>query len=135
MLIPTIHTNGTSRDDLVDQQTTAGSALRRALECMQAAAPNGRDFYPQGDGALKLAQAEHGARIERVRSVLREVEQIAEAIADGRWTASFPFAMCDAERGDVRERIKGVMVSNSSCCMDDENDREELATALIKELT
>lgn len=46
------------------------------------AAPNGRDYYPQGPGALKQAQEEHQNRMARLRSVYAELQQLAEAIAD-----------------------------------------------------
>jgi hypothetical protein len=82
MMVPTIHRNGTGREALLEQQTNAGAAIRKALEALAQAAPNGRDFYPQGDGAYSKASAEHAARMEKLRSVLTEVGDLAEAIAD-----------------------------------------------------
>lgn len=82
MLFPTIHLNGTSREELVRRYTAACEAVRDALAQVVDAAPNGRDYYPQGDGAIKRAQQEHDSRCDRLRSVLRELEQITEAIVD-----------------------------------------------------
>jgi len=82
MISPTIHGNGTSGEALLTQQTDAVSALYDALEAMTAAAPNGRDYYPQGPEAFRLAAAEHAARIAKVRAVLAEYEAAAEVIAD-----------------------------------------------------
>lgn len=84
MMTPSIHLNGTSGDELLAQATDAGAALRRAIDAMQAAAPNARDYYPQGDAAFEVARKEHLSRLERVSSVLVEYEQLAEAIADAR---------------------------------------------------
>jgi len=82
MIVPTIHTNGSSRDALLDQVCEAGNALREALRKIVNAAPNARDYYPQGDEAFRKAVAEHDARVTRVRAVLDEYVQLSEAIAD-----------------------------------------------------
>ncbi len=80
MTIPTIHLNGTSRANLLEQQLDAAHALRAALEKLSEACPNGRDYYPQGPEAMSAAVREHESRMERVRSVLREVSDLADAI-------------------------------------------------------
>lgn len=82
MRVPTIHSNGTSRDELLDQQVNAGNGLRAAIAALEDAAPNARDYYFQGADAFTEAQREHAARIERVSAVLAEVTELAEAIAD-----------------------------------------------------
>lgn len=82
MKVPTIHSNGTSRDELLRQVCDAGQAIRNALDKMCDAAPNGRDYYPQGDGALKEATQEHQSRVARLESVLNEYMELAEKIAD-----------------------------------------------------
>jgi hypothetical protein len=84
MMIPTIHLSGTSADELFRQVAEAGGALRRALDAMTAAEPHGRDYYPQGPAALPAALREHRNRIELVRAILAEYQQLAEAIADVR---------------------------------------------------
>jgi len=73
--------NGTSQEHLLDQVTAAATALRAALEKMQDAAPNARDYYPQGDGAYQQAEAEHRSRVRRVQEVLAEYERLAETLA------------------------------------------------------
>jgi len=82
MKVPTIHSNGTSRDELLRQVCDAGQAICDALNKMCDAAPNGRDYYPQGDGALKEATQEHRSRVARLESVLDEYMELAEQIAD-----------------------------------------------------
>jgi hypothetical protein len=80
--VPTVHINGTSGDDLVAQVRGAGEALWSALAAMQEASPNGRDYYPQGDGALTEAGAEYADRVNRVYSVWQEYQEILEALSD-----------------------------------------------------
>jgi hypothetical protein len=48
-MIPTLHRNGTSKEALTEALENAGHALRNAMNAIGETAPNGRDFYPQGD--------------------------------------------------------------------------------------
>jgi ferredoxin-NADP reductase len=81
LAIPTIHLNGTSREMLSDQLCEAYSAVRIAGDTLAKAAPNGRDYYPQGPEAFEQAVREHYARMAKLRDVMKEIETIAEAIA------------------------------------------------------
>jgi uncharacterized membrane protein YdfJ with MMPL/SSD domain len=81
MILPTIHMNGTAASDLYQENRNAAHALREALRQLHNAAPNGRDYYPQGPAAINVALAEHGARIELLERVLEELNGIAEHIA------------------------------------------------------
>jgi hypothetical protein len=83
MMIPTIHLNGTSEDALLEEVTSACQAIREAERALQNAAPNGRDYYPQGAGAIHSALEEHEARLKKLRDVRRELEELAEAISKG----------------------------------------------------
>jgi len=80
MRIPSIHLNGTSQKELFGGYLEAARAVRAAIEAVQATGPNGRDYYPQGGDALHDAIAEHASRVQKLRSVLSELETIAEAI-------------------------------------------------------
>jgi hypothetical protein len=82
MMKPTIHLNGTSRDELLRQLTTAGGALRKAIGALSDAAPHGRDYYPQGSSAITKATAEHVSRLSRLQSVYEELEALAEHVAN-----------------------------------------------------
>jgi hypothetical protein len=82
MMRPTIHSNGTPQSALLDAHCTAMNAIRDAIEALAEIAPNGRDFYPQGEGALGIATREHIDRCQALRSVLGELEEIAEYICD-----------------------------------------------------
>jgi hypothetical protein len=47
----------------------AHNALSVALRVMQENGPNARDYYPQGDGVIRVAVAEHCARLAKLESV------------------------------------------------------------------
>jgi hypothetical protein len=82
MITPTIHLNGTSQDALLEQVTAAATAVFRACVALNQASPHGRDYYPQGENAFTQARAEHADRMARLTDVYRELEVIAQAIAD-----------------------------------------------------
>lgn len=82
MTVPSIHLNGTSGEELLDQATGVAQALNAALEVASVAAPNARDYYPQGDAAFTEAKREHGDRIQRLTELRDEYQALAEAIAD-----------------------------------------------------
>jgi hypothetical protein len=48
---PTLHLNGTGKNDLRDGYANAYDAIDKAIEALANAELNGRDFYPQGPGA------------------------------------------------------------------------------------
>jgi len=81
-IVPTVHLNGTSRDALVDQLRAAIEAIHAAESKLTAAAPHGRDYYPQGSDAIRVAQQEHAARLTKLQEIERELTQIALAIMD-----------------------------------------------------
>jgi hypothetical protein len=80
--VPSVHLNGTAGDDLLDQQLAAMRALRSAHEALRAAAPNGRDFYPQGPEAFSAAQDDHRAELQVLATLIARHEALAEAIVD-----------------------------------------------------
>lgn len=80
MMLPTIHSNGTSAEALLDDQREILNCLTKADVALCRFGPNGRDYYPQGDGALEEAVKEHEARIQKVRSVIDEIQKIAEHV-------------------------------------------------------
>jgi hypothetical protein len=82
MIVPMLHSNGTSGDALLNQMMAARVAMLEAISVVTETAPNGRDYYTQGDKALSAATEEHKSRISRLYSVTDELEAIAEAICD-----------------------------------------------------
>jgi hypothetical protein len=79
---PTIHLNGTNGHVLLEQTTDVMNKVTVALNALRAAAPNGRDYYTQGPGAIDAATAEHNARVDKLLDVLRELNEIALSICD-----------------------------------------------------
>jgi hypothetical protein len=86
LTFPTVHINGTNGADLLEQQLNARSAIFDAMKALQDAAPNGRDYYPQGPGAINCAIEEHSSRRASLERIYRELGQIAEAIVDQKRT-------------------------------------------------
>lgn len=82
MTKPTIHINGTSRNDLFQMYLAAASALRRAITAVEATAPNGRDYYPQGEDAIRRATDEHRARCEALYAVSKELNELRRFVID-----------------------------------------------------
>ena len=80
MRTPTIHLNGTSGEDLLEQVQTAYKAFDEARRALSKAAPNDRDYYMQEGSSCTEAQAEHRERAEKIRSVKNDLRAIAHAI-------------------------------------------------------
>jgi hypothetical protein len=60
--MPRVHLNGTSKDELVRQLENACHAIVTAQAALSECAPNGRDYYPLGDGAINRASLEHAKK-------------------------------------------------------------------------
>lgn len=78
--IPTIHLNGSSKQVLMDDLLAAHRAIGVALNKMRQCTPNGRDYYPQGDGVTEKARAEHAERCRKLLEVHDELMEIAVGI-------------------------------------------------------
>lgn len=74
MMKPTIHMNGTSKHDLYSGFLLAHQALHEAMYAVQRTSPNGRDFH--GPAAIRDAEREHQARLQRINDVLNELEEL-----------------------------------------------------------
>jgi hypothetical protein len=82
MQLPTIHLNGTSKAELIEQLCEASQAIDLAYSALKQAAPNGRDYYPQGPEAYTAARAQHEDRLRRLDAVKAEIDELAMAISD-----------------------------------------------------
>lgn len=82
LLVPTVHLNGTSGNDLLEQITEARRALRLAVEALHKACPNGRDYYPQSPQSIYEAVEQHAARAKALVGVYNELGDIAQSISD-----------------------------------------------------
>jgi hypothetical protein len=80
MMIPTIHLNGTAKQDLMDALSDAFFAIGQAQRKLESTIPNGRDYYPQAPDAVYKATEEYCARWQKLEDVKRELDQLREAI-------------------------------------------------------
>ena len=80
MTKPTVHLNGTSRDELKRQLKKAYGSIFDAIRDVAAAAPNARDYYPQGPTIYAAAAAEHRSRVDRLVAVQAELLELFEAV-------------------------------------------------------
>ena len=82
MLTPTIHRNGDHREQLQNDACDAIRAVQDAIRAIAKIAPNGRNYYPQGPGAIKDATDDYMVMVAKLESVLTEIDDLAIAICD-----------------------------------------------------
>jgi hypothetical protein len=82
IIYPTVHLNGTAADDLANQLADALSALQEAQAKLALAAPNGRDYYPQGPAASQAAYTQHAARHNALQGVANELAALLDNVLD-----------------------------------------------------
>lgn len=80
LAIPSVHANGTSKGALIQQLSDAWDALEAARTALRQAAPNGRDYYPQGPDAIEQATAQHLDRLRRIDGVQDELQEMMRMI-------------------------------------------------------
>lgn len=80
--VPTIHLNGTSGEELARQVKDAADAVYTAIGALRNAAPNARDYYPQGDNAFRDATAAHWAHVESLQATYTALADVYEALID-----------------------------------------------------
>ena len=77
---PLVHLNGTSKAALAEGYHNAATAITAALDKLIEAAPNARDYYPQGPDAYSVARREHDARCEALRAAHRDMLALYEHV-------------------------------------------------------
>ena len=80
MRTPTVHLNGTSREELEKQQMNVYNASRKLLEALACASPHARDYYVQDDMAAIEASREYSARFDAVAKIHNEAMEMLIAI-------------------------------------------------------
>jgi hypothetical protein len=80
MMKPTIHLNGTSKNELYRQLQEAHAALQDAQRMLAEAGPNARDYYLQGSDAIYRAQDEHYARMLKLTEVSKDLEELMDHV-------------------------------------------------------
>lgn len=81
-MIPSVHLNGTSKQELIRTNMAALLSVTAAISNVQKSAPNGRDFYPQSPDAITTAMAEHWERINKLKAVQEDFEKILEKLTE-----------------------------------------------------
>lgn len=73
--VPSVHLNGTSRGELLDQYRKQHSAVEQAMRVIADSYPHQRDYYVQGPiNAFTVAKAKHASRISRLEEIAAEIE-------------------------------------------------------------
>ena len=82
VIAPSVHLNGTSKKELVEQLRSSVSILESAIEVMKEASPHMRDYYVQkdGDAIFQIARDNHYNRIAKVEAIIQEYHEIYEAM-------------------------------------------------------
>lgn len=80
LILPTVHLNGTSKQELFDTYFEALDAIATARVALTKAYPNGRDYYPQGNTAIQQAMSQHADRLQRLETIYDELHAIAEHV-------------------------------------------------------
>ena len=83
MQYPTIHLNGSSKKQLIEDLSSANNALFDTIEALSKCAPHQRDYYVNPDkNAFPVACKEHRERIGQLLEVKQEIVSIMCAIED-----------------------------------------------------
>ncbi len=82
MSLPTVHLNGTSREELVSQRLSVVTAIREAVVELRKAAPHGRDYYVQGPDAYNTARLIWEGRLAELEGIAERIRTEALAIQD-----------------------------------------------------
>jgi hypothetical protein len=82
--LPTIHLNGTGADSLEQEYRAVRHAIAAAVDALEAATCNARDFYPQEPGAWERARAERAEAFKLLQLVSNYAEQWEAHAAEHR---------------------------------------------------
>lgn len=79
---PTLHLNGTGKTTLRDEYAAAYDAIDKAIDALAAATLNGRDYYPQVEGAYYKARDERQEALDKLRAAHQYVGEMLTGICD-----------------------------------------------------
>lgn len=83
LTVPTVHLNGSGKENLVGPLREAYKALTEACRALNATAPHARDYYVQKDPeAYEKARKEHEARGRALVGVMDELAILAYEVQD-----------------------------------------------------
>ena len=81
LVLPIVHLNGTSRQELIEQRSIASIAIVQAIGALQGMSQNGRDYYPE-PGLMEKAQAQHRRRLQTLKDLQDEIMSEADILFD-----------------------------------------------------
>ena len=79
LVVPALSTNGSSEDNLIEQQRAINDAAIALSQALAAASPNGRDYLRDD---LQVAIKRHVLKMEMVRAIIADVEETYEKIQE-----------------------------------------------------
>lgn len=80
LIVPQTNLNGTSKKELLAQYADAVRSVRAAYEALRLVWPHGRDYQTMNPEAHPNAARQHDDRLQRLASVLNELEALYEGI-------------------------------------------------------
>lgn len=85
LAVPSIHLNGTGKDELVRQLSEAHQRLQKAREALALTAPHMRDYYVQlaADHNYRRARNQHEARLQKIDDVMTDLLDLGIFIQEG----------------------------------------------------
>ena len=85
MMIPTVHLNGTGKQNLLKELEVAYAAVSTTIDVLRQVTVHGRDFYPQGDHAYPQARIEMDARLSALSAIQDDLLTMHLAIDEQGW--------------------------------------------------
>jgi len=83
LVFPTVHLNGSSREDLIAQWKAVYQAADALYAALANACPHGRDYYvSKMPDAINVATRAHAERFADVRAVYEDAEEILGHLAE-----------------------------------------------------
>jgi hypothetical protein len=79
---PTVHLNGTSRDELLRQLNAVIDAIDLAENALLGAMPHGRDYYLQPGNAITTALDAHRERLDILTQMRKDFEIIRQDVME-----------------------------------------------------
>ena len=80
LCVPTVHLNGTSKDELLGQLRRAIITATALKEFLAEAMPHDRDYYVQGEGLGIRARMQQKVRILKVETIIDDLTAIFQSV-------------------------------------------------------
>lgn len=80
MMTPTIHSNGTSKQNLLQELTEAHAAVGAAIAALRQVTVHGRDYYVQGPAAYPQAREEMDRRLASLGQIADDLTEMYHAV-------------------------------------------------------